>query len=495
MLHFSQARVIQLHSSGCAAEDQSVAPDSRLGWLGRWATLIRALIAQLRYKRIRIQTCAVPKLPPTAKSDVLPGIRLTRQQRRALKALEQFCRSSEKLYLLTGYAGTGKTTLLQALIRRLRSKGDKRDIVFTAFSNKATKVLERMAAQWNLGIDCMTCCKLLGLRPEIDGETGKQVFRPDQDSENYFHRYGLVVVDEASMINEELWLLLSAAVSNLTEATQLLFVGDVAQLPPVNEPESRVFSQIYQRSDLTEVVRYGGAIAVLAESIRNHLHQAQLPPFQTDTNRDRTEGVLVLRQPDWQHVLLKAFQSEACQRDADYVRALAYTNARVNQLNRQIRDVIYGPGTPRFVSGERLVASNPYLVQDAVILQTSSECEVLEVTMGTVGEWQVWFLQVLTDENKVRNLTVLHEQSQPIFRQRLDRCAQDKRWREFWDLKNLFADLNYAYCLTIHKAQGSTFQNVFVDVPNALTNRNIRERNQLLYVAVTRAARRVFLCQ
>jgi exodeoxyribonuclease-5 len=115
--------------------------------------------------------------------------------------------------------------------------------------------------------------------------------------------------------------------------------------------------------------------------------------------------------------------------------------------------------------------------------------------MGTVGEWQVWFLQVLTDENKVRNLTVLHEQSQPIFRQRLDRCAQDKRWREFWDLKNLFADLNYAYCLTIHKAQGSTFQNVFVDVPNALTNRNIRERNQLLYVAVTRAARRVFLCQ
>lgn len=411
----------------------------------------------------------------------------------ALKQLEKFTRSRNKLYLLTGYAGTGKTTLLQALIKRMRDRGDLRSITFTAFSNKATKVLERMASQWDLEIDCMTCCKLLGLRPDIDQTTGKQVFQPDRNSENRLDRYRLVVVDEASMINEELWSLFIAAISNLTQATQLLFVGDVAQLPPVNEPESQVFSQIYDRSDLTDVVRYGGAIALLAETIRNNLLSHTLPTFATDANGDRTEGVLVAPPRHWEALMIRAFQSESYQHDPDYVRAVAYTNARVDALNQTIRRAIYGQGTPRFVEGERLVANTPYLIQDTVILQTSSECEVLEVTTGQEGDWHVWRLKVLTDDDKVRYVTVLHDLSRPTYTRLLNLYAQEKRWREFWDLKNLFAELNYSYCLTIHKAQGSTFQNVFVDVPNALINRNIRERNQLLYVAVTRAAKRLFI--
>jgi exodeoxyribonuclease-5 len=427
--------------------------------------------------------------------EILPGITLNQQQWQALSELLQFAQGKEKLYLLTGYAGTGKTTLLQALIKRLRDEGDRRSIVLTAFSNKATKVLERMANRWELGVDCMTCCKLLGLKPEIDQTTGKQVFRPDTDSEDYFNRYRLIVVDEASMINEEMWLLLTDAVSNLYQSTQLLFVGDVAQLPPIKELESQVFSQIYDRSDLTEVVRYGGAIGVLAESIRNQLSHPDLPRFQTDSNGDRTEGVFIVPRWEWDKLLLRAFQSKAYEADPDYVRALAYTNKRVDSLNHKIRAAIYGDRTPRFVKGERLVANSPCMINDSVILTTSEECEVSDVATGKEGEWHVWFLQVLTEEGKSRNLSVLHELSQPEFAHRLETYAQEKRWREFWDLKKLFADLNYAYCLTIHKSQGSTFQNVFVDVPNALINRNVRERNQLLYVAVTRAAKRLFLHQ
>jgi exodeoxyribonuclease-5 len=426
-------------------------------------------------------------------SEVLPGIHLNRQQKKALRQLEKFIRSKEKLHLLTGYAGTGKTTLLQALIKKLRDKGDRRSIVFTAFSNKATKVLERMAAQWDLEVDCMTCCKLLGLRPEIDQTTGKQVFQSDRKSESLFDRYDLVVVDEASMINEEMWLLLTDAVSNLYQKTQILFVGDVAQLPPVGEPESQVFSQIYQRSDLTEVVRYGGAIGVLAESIRNELTSPTLPQWETESNGDRTEGVFVTNRRQWDSLLIRAFSSDACRRDPDQVRAVAYTNRRVNQLNQRIRTAIFGEGTPRFVVGERLVASNPYLNGESLIMPTSSECQVQDVTTGKLGDWHVWFLEVLTDDGYIRTLPVLHELSQPDYHRLLGIYAEEKRWREFWDLKNLFADLNYAYCLTIHKAQGSTFQDVFVDVPNALSNRNIRERNQLLYVAVTRAAKRLFV--
>ncbi len=428
-------------------------------------------------------------------AEILPGVQLNPQQQKALQEMEAFVHSREKLYLLTGYAGTGKTTLLQALIKKLRAGGDRRRIVFTAFSNKATKVLESMASQWNLDIDCMTCCKLLGLRPEIDQTTGKQVFKPDANSETYIDRYQLVVVDEASMINEELWLLLTLAVADLIKQIQLLFVGDVAQLPPIGEPESRVFSQIYDRSDLTEVVRYGGAIALLAESIRNNLTRAQLPRFVTDTNCDRTEGVFAVERREWEKLLIRAFTSDACKHDADYVRGLAYTNRRVDALNLSIRNAIHGVGQPRFVEGDRLVANSPYMVGDSLILQTSSECEVLDVATGQDGPWQVWILHVLTDEGNHRTISVLHDLSKADYAKLLNLYAQEKRWQEFWDLKNAFADVSYAYCLTIHKSQGSTFQNVFVDIPNALINRNIRERNQLLYVAATRAAKRLFVYQ
>ena len=73
--------------------------------------------------------------------------------------------------------------------------------------------------------------------------------------------------------------------------------------------------------------------------------------------------------------------------------------------------------------------------------------------------------------------------------------AEEKRWREFWELKLLFHDVRYAYSLTIHKAQGSTFENVFVDVRDLYINRKTYERNQLLYVAVTRSAKRLFIHQ
>ncbi|MEM9909079.1 MAG: AAA family ATPase, partial [Cyanobacteria bacterium P01_D01_bin.44] len=200
--------------------------------------------------------------------EVLPGISLSVEQWEAIQAIEAFLQSQSKLYLLTGYAGTGKTTLLHALITRLRSQNDNRSVVFTAFSNKATKVLRTMAAQWDLKVDCMTCCKLLGLKPVLDTATGDQVFETVRNQDNQVPNFRLVVVDECSMVNQEMWKLLVNAVSRLDIMTQMLFVGDPAQLPPVNEDESCCFQQIIHQSALNQVIRYGGAIGVIADDIR-----------------------------------------------------------------------------------------------------------------------------------------------------------------------------------------------------------------------------------
>lgn len=427
--------------------------------------------------------------------DVLPGITLSQAQWSALQALEQFVQSTEKLHLLTGYAGTGKTTLLQALIARMREQGDPRPVVLTAFSNKATKVLSLMADRWQLNVDSMTCCKLLGLRPVIDEQTGQQVFQPDRQRDSQIDRYSLVIVDECSMINREMWELLVNAISSLYGQTQLLFVGDVAQLPPVGERESPCFSQIYHRCDLTEVVRYGGAIGVIAEELRSNLERTVFPRFQSSTNEDWTEGFFITRRHQWEKLLIRAFTSEAYQQDPDQVRALAYTNRRVHQLNRKIRAAIYGEQVARFVPGERLIANTACLEEDTVLLPTSAECEVITAMETRIGHWPIWALEVLTEDGHFRSLRVLHEISQADFQLKLQGYAQEKRWTEFWELKQIFHEVSYAYSLTIHKSQGSTFQDVFVDLPNMLMNQNIMERNQLCYVAFTRAAKRLFVYQ
>jgi ATP-dependent exoDNAse (exonuclease V) alpha subunit len=422
-----------------------------------------------------------------------PALTLTDEQAVALEAMDAFVQGEEKLFLLTGYAGTGKTTLLQVFIRNLRDRGDQRSIVLSAFSNKATKVLKAMADQWRVEIDAMTCCKLLGLRPVINEEDGRQEFQPDRKQASQLDRYRLVIVDECSMINEELWELLVNAVSNLYQRTQILFVGDPAQLPPVNEQESACFRQIYHKAELTEVVRYGGAIGVIAEDIRRHLERNHIPRFDTDTNANKTEGCFRVPRPIWETLLLRAFTSEAYQANPDQVRALAYTNRRVHQLNRTIRDAIYGPHARRFVPGERLIAINPCLEDESIVLPTSAECEVMYVARGRDGEWPIWNLEVETEEGDFKTLRVLHKSGLAEFKARLDFLAKEKRWMEFWDQKQRFHDVDYAYSLTIHKSQGSTFQDVFVDVPSMLANRNVVERNQLCYVAFTRAARRLFL--
>lgn len=420
---------------------------------------------------------------------------LTAEQTAALESLDTFVHSQEKLYLLTGYAGTGKTTLLQIFVSQLREQGDDRKIVLTAFSNKATKVLSAMAARWQLDIDAMTCCKLLGLRPVIDEDSGNQIFQIDRRQDSQLDRYQLVIVDECSMVNEELWRLLVNAVSGLYGGTQILCVGDPAQLPPVNETESACFREIMHRSELTEVVRYGGAIGVIAADLRQNLERDRFPHFCTDTTGDRTEGCFVLPRSVWETLLLKAFTSRAYQQNSDQVRALAYTNRRVAQLNQKIRSAIYGNTVERFVPGEQLIALTPCLEDESIVLPTSAECEVIESRQGQEGGWPVWLLSVITDEGKFRTLRVLHESGQREIKLKLELLARERRWMEFWDLRQFFHEVDYAYSLTIHKSQGSTFQDVFVDIPSMEANRNVVERNQLCYVAFTRAAKRLFLYQ
>jgi len=157
-------------------------------------------------------------------------LKLNTEQKQAIASMKEFIKSEDTFFLLQGFAGTGKTTTIQSLVKGLQKNRRRLWIAFTAPTNKAVKVLRCMAQTWGLhNIDFLTVHQILGLKLKHDGLGGEIL---EADGKASISSYDLVVVDEASMISQQLWSLLQVVVKKYPKV-KLIFMGDPAQLPPV----------------------------------------------------------------------------------------------------------------------------------------------------------------------------------------------------------------------------------------------------------------------
>jgi exodeoxyribonuclease-5 len=215
-------------------------------------------------------------------------------------------------------------------------------------------------------------------------------------------------------------------------------------------------------------------------------------------------GVAVTRnRQEFLESVLRAFDTDAFAEDATHARVLAYRNKTVRRYNREIRAERYGTDADRFVEREWLVATETWLHDGVPRLTNSEEVRVKKATVDTYeaddqSEWKTWKLKVRSPgRGLTRTAYVLHEDEFERYENELDnrrdRAKEDgSKWERFFELRERFARVDYAYATTVHRAQGSTFDTVFVD------HRDIRmcrgdEQDALLYVAVTRPSRRLAL--
>ncbi len=404
-------------------------------------------------------------------------------------------------FLLSGFAGTGKTFSITRLLDRL--SGEK--VVLTAPTNKAVRVLEGMMAEAGLKVETKTTHALLGLVVQYDQD--RQILKRKRKSQ--LNDYSLVIVDECSMINGELWDNLQRQLSG--SATKIIFVGDPAQLPPVNEPESPTFG-IDNRVELTDIVRQraGNPIIELSAAIRETMDSGQPVRVADFVRRPGDKSGVSLRLgdrfADW---FPRAFQSERYQKDADAFRVVSWTNRRVIAFNRTIRHLLLEayPEQP-FLAGERAVSVGPVYDLDGdkteIVLNTDIEgtvrsCERAVHPWFPDHRFQVWktVFQPANGDDEVTAYLPDDREKRRIDDQ-LNTLADRARereisWWSFWKLKNAMADLRPCHAITVHRAQGSTFENVFIDSADILANPNRREALQCLYVAVTRASKNVIL--
>jgi hypothetical protein len=412
--------------------------------------------------------------------------------------------------LLEGRAGTGKTFTISVFLKLILSQKliDLDAIAVAAPTNKAVKAIKSALLALGLSLKCQTIYRLLGLKLEVDDD-GKEKVSADRYTPSTISDYELVIVDECSMINKDIWQSLNAALKS--GKTKAIFMGDAYQLPPVGELTSRTFEAIPNRIELTQVMRFGSAIGELVEKTFESIYSVRAIAPYSISSPDASESVEVLQKSVWLDRLVADFLSEEYRANPDYVRAIAWRNEVVNWLNQYVRTKRYGESANQFVIGERLIANKPVLdvspLGKRIILNTSEECEVFEAFKGEYLNYKCWELWITSESGNRYKVRCLDSAETQRFNAALERLKKEawsfergseaakSVWRKYFELRGTFASLNYCYAITCHKAQGSTFTNVYVAYQDLLQNSKSQERNQLIYVAFSRAANKLIISQ
>lgn len=449
----------------------------------------------------------------------------TVQQKEVFTLLAEFIHnfSKDSCFILKGYAGTGKTTIISALVKSLPAIRKK--TVLLAPTGRAAKVMGAYS-----GRNALTIHKKIYRKRSI---TSLQM---DFELAENLHEDTLFIIDEASMITTEGFTLFSNGLfSDLISYVQsgkncsLMLVGDSAQLPPVGLAKSPALDSEFVQSEfnlqiytyeLTDVVRQDKNSGILfnATKIRNEIRfdeespQYTFPKFITTPFKDiyRMNGDRLI---EALHYAYDKYDPENCM-------VICRSNKSANLYNKHIRNQILFR-EEEITGGDRImvVKNNYYWLQQhdeshtgfiangdmAVIKKVSNLHEMhgfrfadLYLEFMDNNEGDAIRCRVNLDSLHVDAPSLPYEQQQQLYEsiakdyedilQKKDRMEAIKKDPYYNALQ-----LKFAYAITCHKAQGGQWPLVFVDQGYMTDEMLNTEFLRWLYTGITRATKELFL--
>jgi exodeoxyribonuclease-5 len=431
-------------------------------------------------------------------------------------------------FVLSGYAGTGKTTLCAHLLALVEATGLCWTVV--APTHKAVGVIRQQLALAGLSPTWFpsTIHRLLRLKLKRQGDLER--CEETEQTAGSLENLGLVLVDEASMVDSTLLEIALRCAHPFR--TRLVFVGDPGQLPPVGEAQSPVFAMGRALAvQLTEVVRHQGPVLQLASGLRDGSLPCVQPPVCGPV-RDAHGLVAMAPRQEWLAAAQAALRRAAELDNPDHARILCYTNRVLEQLVPLARRAIHGemadqlpvlPGevlitrsavmAPACRSGEE-AAEEPDMVlgsnRELVVRDVTPErCDLADFGVGSGDGCSPAVIDTLTAEVEagetrlaLRLLPPAGSEARRALDAVLQRLRQQAReagkqegrglWRRYFLVRDAFASLGPAAVLTVHRSQGSTFGEVYV-AGDVFWPSDLVLRRQLVYVAVSRASQAVWL--
>lgn len=461
---------------------------------------------------------------------------LNDQQKSALYELEKFIEDGGTEITLSGYAGTGKSTIIGIFSKWLNNRIGRGNIVYTAPIHRANVITK----QNNPNANVYTLSALFGFTPDTDEAMERESldlreleFRAKNQVK--YEPGQLIIIDEASMVQDGLYEYIQKIVAK--DGVSVIYVGDSAQLRPVKSDHiSKVFtSDGVPQITLTKVERTGDN-PILKEATR--LRRGEGLSYQTDIN-DKGQGVLYTSNDTVINENLKQIiSSEEFNADPLHFRVITATNAAAATYNSKIRSLRYGKFAKPFVKGDilmgysnklrkpdgsyRLINSMDYIVQNVrdttVKFKTDKgdiEFKAFKLSIRPTGSTIMDDFQItVIDKNEPDSkLFEIVEYKDRLWRMAKE-AKQDKQISKYRDLvqmafnidnelnitKNLEDNqgrlkirkaIDYGYAQTVWKSQGSTYSKVLIlsnEIDTFGYGRDVMQlRNELRYVAVSRA--------
>jgi len=452
------------------------------------------------------------------------GFEPTKNQLKVIGELTDFIflKIKKHLFVLKGYAGTGKTSLVGALVKTLPEINF--DAVLLAPTGRAAKVLSNYANKPAFTIHKM----IYQLKSGGDGFT-RFVIKQNKFQNTIF------LVDEASMISDggglssAKWGETKSLLDDLMEYVfsgincKLIFIGDTAQLPPVGMDVSPALDEDFlyksyqlniEMNELNEVVRQekDAEILVNATHLRNKIALANLDlPLFTSVNKADVKHISGLELEDYLNDVYSKF-------GADNVMVITRSNKRANLFNLQIRARIKWLEDEIATGDYMMVVKNNYFwLQDSSkagfvangdiveLLKIKGEEEMYGFRFANVTIRMIDYPNEPDLEVKILLDSILTESPalpSEKFRQLYDAIAEDyqdepnRKKRNELIRKNPYyqaLQVKFAYAITCHKSQGGQWDAVFID-QGYLTDEMIDVAYlRWLYTAITRAKKELYL--
>ncbi|WP_299554353.1 AAA family ATPase [Seonamhaeicola sp.] len=446
----------------------------------------------------------------------------TSKQEVVLQQLSDFIfnKASNALYVLKGYAGTGKTTIIGTIVTNLWKA--KKSAVLMAPTGRAAKVISNYSKK-----EAFTIHKKIYFPKKEKGGGVKFVLQPNK------HKNTIFIVDEASMIPDtpgesklfENGSLLDDLMQYVYSGHQckLLLIGDTAQLPPVkldlspalNENSLRLnYNKDVSKMELDEVVRQeydSGILAnatVLREALSNSIHDY----FKFDLNGFKD----IVRLIDG-HDIMDAINGAYSDLGNEETAIIVRSNKRANLYNQQIRSRILFNENELTAGDYLMVVKNNYFwikpTTEAGFIANGDIIEVLEIfkiealygfRFATVKIRMVDYPRMRPFET-VLLLDTIHAETPSLSYEDSNRLYQEvakdfenesSNYRRFLKIKGSkhfnALQVKFSYAITCHKSQGGQWHTVFVEQPY-LPNGIDKDYLRWLYTAVTRAKEKLYL--
>lgn len=423
---------------------------------------------------------------------IVPG--LSDHQQQAFNQVLTLISQGQKRVVLKGSAGVGKTWLADALVKEFSKRyvprwSDNRVFV-TAPTNKALSILRNKVD--SPGTEFATVHSALKLKRVINEGTGNVSFVPQYSSDKRRPFEGCVFgfLDECSMLNTQLL--------NLLESYNfpIIFTGDDKQINPIKEAFSPVFNKGYPEVELTEIVRQGAGNPIIQLS-----RDLDMIYFK-ENNVENNKGYV------FSDNINRIVENLSQANGTDDLKYLAWKNDAVDNVNDLVRNRIYGDNPHRIEQGETIVFNDPYLdyftnqelkVEDVEVRDVTIKVPTAKTIYNSSGEFVDKY-----DTMKVKcyvindAVLILHESSDAEIndiRKMITQNCKDLgwNWKGHYYFPEQFANFKYSHAITIHKSQGSTYKEVVINIGNVERNKNMAEKQRLLYTAVTRASDLVIL--